>query len=110
MAKLTANIKEQSITLTSTKSTTINLYVKTSSARVKVLSFDGSITIYKSSSPSTSISISLSVPTSGAYSGSSSKTIKVYGNTRIKYFDCSNNSVSSLNVASAPEIETLITS
>jgi hypothetical protein len=110
MAKLTANIKEQSITLTSTKSTTINLYVRTSGAKVKVLSFDGSITSYKSSSPSTSISISLSVPTSGTYSGSASKTIKVYGNTRIKYFDCSNNSVSSLNVASAPEIETLITS
>jgi|APGre2960657444_1045066.scaffolds.fasta_scaffold01038_10 hypothetical protein len=110
MANLKANIKEQSITLISTKSTTINLYVKTSSARVKVLSFDGSITSYKSSSPSTSISISLIVPDSGTYSGSSSKTIKVYGNTRIKYFDCSNNSVTSLSVASAPEIETLITS
>ena len=108
MAKLTANIKEQSITLTSTKSSTINLLVRTSTARVNVLSFDGSITSYKSSSPSTSISISLTV--GGAYSGSVPKTIKVYGNTRIKYFDCSNNSVTSLSVASAPEIETLITS
>jgi hypothetical protein len=110
MAKLTANIKEQSITLTSTKSSTINLFVQTSTATVKVLSFDGSITSYKNSNPSTSISISLAVPSTGPYSGSSSKIIKVYGNTRIKYFDCSNNSVTSLNVTSAPEIETLITS
>ena len=109
MAKLTANIKEQSITLTSTKSSTINLYVQTSSATVKVLSFDGSITSYKSSNPSTSISISLSVPTSGNYSGSASKTIKVYGNTRIKYFDCSSNNITSLITTSAPEITTLIT-
>ena len=109
MANLKANIKEQSITLISTKSTTINLYVRTSSARVKVLSFDGSITSYKSSSPSTSISISLSVPSSGTYSGSSSKTIKIYGNTRIKYFDCSNNSITDLITTSAPELDTLLT-
>jgi hypothetical protein len=110
MATLKANIKEQSITLTSTKSTTINLYVKTSVARIKVLSWDNSITTYKSSSPSTSIVIQLNVPANGPYSGSNPKTIKIYGNSRIKYFDCSNNSVTSLNVASAPEIETLITS
>jgi hypothetical protein len=109
MAKLTANIKEQSITLTSTKSSTINLSVQTSAARVKVLSFDGSITNYKSSNPSTSISISLAVPSTGPYSGSSSKIIKVYGNTRITYFACSNNSITDLITTSAPELATLIT-
>ena len=109
MAKLTANIKEQSITLTSTKSSTINLSVQTSTARVKVLSFDGSITSYDSSNPSTSISISLAIPSTGPYSGSSSKIIKVYGNTRIKYFDCSNNSITDLITTSAPELATLIT-
>ena len=109
MAKLTANIKEQFITLTSTKSTTISLLVKTTSARVKVLSWDGSIQTYKSLSPSDTISISMTVPASGPYSGSNAKNIKVYGNTRIKYFDCSNNSVTSLTVTSAPEIDTLIT-
>lgn len=109
MANLKANIKEQSITLTSTKSSTINLFVQTSTATVKVLSFDGSITSYKNSNPSTSISISLAVPNTGPYSGSSPKTIKVYGNTRIKYFDCSNNSIIDLITTSAPELETLIT-
>lgn len=109
MAKLTANIKEQSVTLTSTKSTTINLSVKTSTARVKVLSWDNSITTYTSSNPSTSIVIQLSVPGAGPYSGSNPKTIKIYGNTRIKYFDCSNNNVTNIIVAAAPEIDTLIT-
>jgi hypothetical protein len=109
MAKLTANIKEQSISLTSTKSSTINLLVRTSTARVKVLSFDGSITNYKSSNPSTSISISLAVPSTGPYSGSSSKIIKVYGNTRIKYFECSNNNITNLITTSAPGLETLLT-
>lgn len=108
MPKLSAYIKEQSISLTSIKSTTINLYVKTSTARVKVLSWDNSINIYKSANPNNLISIQLNVPTSGPYSGSSSKNIKIYGNTRIKYFDCSGNDITDLTVTSAPELETLI--
>lgn len=108
MAKLSAKIKEQNIILTSTKSSTISLYIKTSNARIKVLSYDGTIIAYKSSAPSVMIPISLSVPASGPYSGNAEKIIKVYGNTRIKYFDCSNNNITSLIVTSAPELEALI--
>lgn len=108
MPKLSAYIKEQSILLTSIKPTTINLYLKTSTARVKLLSWDNSINVYKSGDPDSLISIQLDVPVSGPYSGNNPKNIKIYGNTRIKYFDCSGNEITNLIVTSAPELETLI--
>lgn len=109
MAKFIANTRERYITLTSTKSTTINLYAKSNTGRVKVLSWDGSISTYKSTRSSELITISLTVPAVGPYSGSNPKNIKIYGNTIIKYFDCSNNDITAIDPTNAQGIEDLIT-